>query len=120
MPLLKATPILAYLDGDATVSFYEKLGFESNTSYEGYLMFSKDLISIHLWRCDDESIPKNTGCYVYVDEIETLYKECEALGIDVDEVFPNNARTQSQFAERSRPNTENPSPQPEDSTPAQS
>ena len=85
MPLLKATPILAYLDRDTTVSFYEKLGFESNTSYEGYLMFSKDLISIHLWRCDDESIPKNTGCYVYVDEIDALYKECEALGI----VHPN-------------------------------
>jgi ABC-type lipopolysaccharide export system ATPase subunit len=55
MPLLKATPILAYLDRDATVAFYENLG------------------------------PKNTGCYVYVDKIDVLYKECEVLGI----VHPN-------------------------------
>ena len=85
MPLLKATPILAYLDRDATVAFYEKLGFESNAKWDGYLMFSRDQINIHLWCCDDESIPKNTGCYVNVDEIDTLYKECEALGI----VHPN-------------------------------
>jgi len=85
MPLLKATPILAYLDRDATIAFYEKLGFECNSAWEGYLMFFKDQISIHLWCCDDESIPKNTGCYVYVDEIDALYKECEALGI----VHPN-------------------------------
>jgi uncharacterized glyoxalase superfamily protein PhnB len=85
MALLKATPILAYLDRDATIAFYENLGFESNARWEGYLMFSRDEISIHLWCCDDESIPKNTGCYVYVDEIDALYKECEALGI----VHPN-------------------------------
>lgn len=85
MPLVKATPILAYLDREATIAFYEKLGFESNAAYEGYLMFTRDQIGIHLWRCDDESIPKNTGCYIYVDEIDALYKECEALGI----VHPN-------------------------------
>jgi predicted lactoylglutathione lyase len=30
MPLLKTTPILAYLDRDATLAFYENLGFKSN------------------------------------------------------------------------------------------
>lgn len=57
MPLLKATPILAYLDRDATVAFYESLGFTSNAKWDGYLMFSRDEINIHLWCCDDESTP---------------------------------------------------------------
>ena len=85
MPLLKATPILAYLDRDVTVAFYESLGFTSNAKWDGYLMFSRDAINIHLWCCDDESIPKNTGCYVNVDEIDVLDKEFEALGV----VHPN-------------------------------
>lgn len=81
MALLKATPILAYLDRDATIAFYEKLGFECNAEWDGYLMFYKDQISIHLWCCDDENIPKNTGCYINVDEIDSLYNSCVELGI---------------------------------------
>jgi capsid protein len=47
------------------------------------------------------------------DVIQTYLRrkqKCDALGIDFDEVFPNNARTQSQFAEQSRPNSQEPSP----------
>lgn len=47
MPLLKATPILAYLDRDETVAFYQNLGFESNSKWDGYLMFSRDENIIH-------------------------------------------------------------------------
>ncbi|TAJ55870.1 MAG: VOC family protein [Chitinophagaceae bacterium] len=85
MPLLTAAPILAFLEQQPTISFYEKLGFTCNANWDGYLMFHRDQISIHLWRCDDENIPKNTGCYIYVDEIDALYKECSDLGI----VHPN-------------------------------
>ena len=85
MPLLTATPILAFLDLKETVSFYKKLGFECNDNWEEYLMCHRDSISIHLWKCNDESIPKNTGCYIYVSEIELLYKEFTALNI----IHPN-------------------------------
>ncbi|MHA8067402.1 VOC family protein [Aquirufa sp. ROCK2-A2] len=85
MTLLKATPILAYLEREATITFYQNLGFESNAAWDGYLMFHRDDISIHLWCCDDENIPKNTGCYVYVNEIDELYGQCQSLGI----VHPN-------------------------------
>ena len=85
MPLLTAIPILAFLDQNKTVSFYSKLGFECNANWKGYLMCKRENISIHLWMCDDESIPKNTGYYIYVNEIEILYKECMDLGI----VHPN-------------------------------
>ena len=72
MPLLTAAPILAFLEQQPTITFYEKLGFTCNANWDGYLMFHRDQISIHLWRCDDENIPKNTGCYIYVDEINNL------------------------------------------------
>lgn len=85
MSLLSASPILAFLDKNDTISFYEKLGFECNANWDGYLMFKRDQINIHLWLCDDEAIPKHTGCYIYVDEIETLYSEYKALEI----IHPN-------------------------------
>ncbi len=85
MALLTATPILAFLYAKETIAFYTKLGFEGNTNWPDYLMFSRDQISIHLWKCDDPAIPKNTGCYIYVDAIDALYEECSKLGI----VHPN-------------------------------
>lgn len=85
MPLLKATPILAYLNQEDTIAFYKKLGFECNAAWDGYLMFQKDAINIHLWLCDNEEIPKNTGCYINVAEIDALYADYLALGI----IHPN-------------------------------
>jgi len=85
MPLQSAVPILAFLDANESAAFYRKLGFECNDSWKEYLMCSRDKIEIHLWKCDDPAIPKNTGCYVRVDEIDTLYKEFSALGV----VHPN-------------------------------
>lgn len=85
MSLLSATPILAFLDQEATIRFYKSMGFECNANWDGYLMFWRDQISIHLWKCDDPSIPKNTGCYINVNEIDELYKEFAALNI----IHPN-------------------------------
>lgn len=73
--LIKSTPILAFLNDEETILFYtEKLGFTFNSNWDGYLIFSKDDIQLHLWLCDDEDIPKNTGCYIEVTDIEALYK----------------------------------------------
>jgi hypothetical protein len=48
-------------------------------------MCHRDSISIDLWKCNDENIPKNTGCYIYVNEIELLYTEFSAVKI----IHPN-------------------------------
>lgn len=85
MSLLSAIPILAFLEQESTIRFYEQLGFACNANWDGYLMFHRDQISIHLWKCDDENIPKNTGCYINVNEIEKLYQEFSALHI----IHPN-------------------------------
>ena len=84
--LIKATPILASLNAEETIAFYSnKLGFTFHSNWDGYLIFSRDEISVHLWPTDDSSIPKNTGCYVYVTEVDRLYAEFEPVGV----VHPN-------------------------------
>jgi len=84
--LKAATPILASLDADETIKFFtEKLGFTFHNNWDGYLIFSRDEINIHLWPTEDESIPKNTGCYVYVTAVDKLYAEYQLQEI----IHPN-------------------------------
>jgi hypothetical protein len=85
MPLQSAIPILAFLNIQETVDFYQQLGFTCNNNWPDYLMCARDNIEIHLWKCNDENIPKNTGCYIRVNEIDKLYKDFDALHI----IHPN-------------------------------
>ena len=81
MPLQTAIPILAFLDQDQTVEFYKKFGFKCYDEWKEYIMCTRDNIEIHLWKCKDPEIPKNTGCYVHVTGVEKLYEECKSLDI---------------------------------------
>lgn len=77
--LQSAVPILASLDTAETVKFYtEKLGFTFHSEWDGYLIFSKDDIQLHFWPTTDPEIPKNTGCYMNVSEVDKLYVRYEA------------------------------------------
>ena len=55
--------------------FYRNvLGFQVGDDWDGYIITRKDQIEIHLWQCEDENLPKNTGCYIrYGRNIEELY-----------------------------------------------
>ena len=75
-------PILNSLGESETVKFYpEKLGFTFYSSWEGYLIFGRDDVFIHLSPCEWPHIAENTGCYVNVTEVEKLYEEYLPLGI---------------------------------------
>ncbi|MGY0035436.1 glyoxalase superfamily protein [Pedobacter sp. NJ-S-72] len=81
-----AIPILASLNEEETVKFYtEKLGFTFHSSWDGYLIFSRDGVNIHLWPAEDPEIAKSTGCYVNVTEVDKLYAELKAKGV----IHPN-------------------------------
>ncbi len=81
-----AVPILASLNADETINFYtEKLGFNLVANWDGYLIFGKDKIQIHLWPCNDPEIPKATGCFLRVTGIDHIYAQYEPIGI----VHPN-------------------------------
>jgi catechol 2,3-dioxygenase-like lactoylglutathione lyase family enzyme len=84
--LKSAVPVLASLNEEESIKFYtEKLGFTFHSSWEGYLILSKDKVYLHLWPCSDKEIPKATGCYINVTEIDKLYAKYEPLGI----IHPN-------------------------------
>ena len=84
--LRSAIPILASLNAEETIKFYtEKLGFTFVNNWDGYLILSKDDIFLHLWPTNDPEIPKNTGCYINVTEVEKLYAEYKPRGV----VHPN-------------------------------
>ncbi|WP_316802068.1 VOC family protein [Pedobacter nototheniae] len=84
--LKAATPILASLNADETIKFYiEKLGFTFHNNWDGYLILSKDEIGLHFWPTEDESIPKNTGCYIYVTHVDELYADYQKQGV----IHPN-------------------------------
>lgn len=86
--LNSAVPILASTNTEETIAFYtQKLGFTFYSDWEGYLIFGRDTIFIHLWPTEDENIPKNTGCYINVTEVDALYVELKKHGI----VHPNGA-----------------------------
>ena len=81
-----AIPILASLNEEASIKFYtEKLGFTFHNSWDGYLIFSRDGVNIHMWPCKDPEIPKATGCYVNVTEVDKLFAEFKAHGV----IHPN-------------------------------
>jgi len=84
--LESAVPILASLNAEETIKFYtDKLGFTLNNNWDGYVILSRDEITLHLWPCKDSEIPKATGCYINVNEVEKLYDEYKQTGV----VHPN-------------------------------
>lgn len=85
MPILQAIPILAYLNKEETLQFYQALGFVTHGDWEGYIICTREEVEIHLWKCNDPVIPRNTGCYLRVSGIDLLYAEFKLL----DCVHPN-------------------------------
>jgi len=84
--LKKAVPILASLDAAATIDFYTtKLRFAFKANWDGYLIFEKDDIALHLWPTTDPEVPKATGCYFNVTEVDALFAEYDEQGV----VHPN-------------------------------
>lgn len=84
--LLSAIPILASVNKRRTIAFYtEKLDFTLHADWDGYLIFNKEHISLHFWSTDDPEIPKHTGCYINVNNVEQLYRQYVPLGV----VHPN-------------------------------
>ena len=78
--------MLASLNEADTIAFYtEKLGLNFIDQHNGYLIFERDGIHVHLFPCSDANECRNMGCYIYVDNIEELYKEYQALEI----IHPN-------------------------------
>jgi catechol 2,3-dioxygenase-like lactoylglutathione lyase family enzyme len=75
-------------DLDATLSFYERLGFEnagSAPSELDYLIVRRGGVQLHFFG-DPEVDPLTTdfSCYVFVEDADAVYAEWHAAGITTD------------------------------------
>ena len=86
MPFRKSDPVLAALDVERLVQFYEnKLGFHRTWCDANYGIVKRDEIAIHFWHCNDPIHPQNTSCYLWVTNIDQLYEAFQAAGV----IHPN-------------------------------
>jgi len=78
----RCIPVLASLDIRESKAFYvEKLGFEVYEAHD-YLILRRDEMEIHFWRATDRIHPENTSCYIRGGQIEALYAEFKARGVE--------------------------------------
>lgn len=85
--LQRAVPVLASLDIDKTVTFYqEKLGFDKiGWKDKDYAVIGRDHVEVHFWKCNNKLFPENTSCYIHVTDVDGLYNELKAKGV----IHPN-------------------------------
>lgn len=87
MSFQNIAPILPALDINRAAGFYKNvLGFDINifTAHD-YVVMKKGDIGLHLWKTDDKNLCENSGCYIYVTDIDTLYQELSSK----DVIHPN-------------------------------
>jgi catechol 2,3-dioxygenase-like lactoylglutathione lyase family enzyme len=83
--MLSATiPVLASLDLDESVAFYEqRLGFQPRLRADDYLIVERDGCEIHFWRCTERHIAENTSCYLRGDTV-ALHADFTRRGLTLD------------------------------------
>jgi catechol 2,3-dioxygenase-like lactoylglutathione lyase family enzyme len=95
--LMRAVPVLASLDIEATLRFYaERMGFETVARYPDHGIVARDDVEIHFWLTDDADIPKATSCRIDVAGVDQLYEEMSGSGV----VHPNGPLTEQPWGFR--------------------
>jgi catechol 2,3-dioxygenase-like lactoylglutathione lyase family enzyme len=79
--IARAHPILASLDFDRTVAFYERLGFAATLRLDNYVIVRREDIELHFWKCDDRNVAENTSCYLDTIDVDALHAEFIANGV---------------------------------------
>lgn len=78
--MLAAVPVLPCNNIQATILFYEMLGFSVET-YPNYMIVHFQQAEIHFWLAEDVYLSANSGCYVHIRDIDFFYESYKALGI---------------------------------------
>jgi catechol 2,3-dioxygenase-like lactoylglutathione lyase family enzyme len=83
-----AVPIMPSKDLDATLSFYERLGFEnagSAPSEWNYLIIRRGGVQLHFYGDPEvEPLTTSSSCYVFTDDADALYAAWNAIGVPSD------------------------------------
>ncbi len=99
MRMVKAQPALPVRDMARSIEFYrDKIGLSFVLENEGFAIFRRDAVEIHLWHAYDESWRTRSGtqpvasgaesfiagtasCRVLVEGVEELYRTLQPLGV---------------------------------------
>ena len=84
-----AIPILPTLDLEATLAFFERLGFEvclRQIDPDVYAIVRREGVEIHFSGSADRHIAENSACYIRVDDAQGLYEEY--LGLRIERLGP--------------------------------
>jgi len=83
-----AVPIMPANDLDATLSFYERLGFKNAGSAPtewNYLIIRRGSVQLHFYGDPQvDPLTTSTNCYVFTEDADALYDEWNAIGIPTD------------------------------------
>lgn len=83
--LVAAIPKLASLDVGRSLTFFERLGFETLHASREYGVARRDNVSVHFWLRSDPRVPQETGCRISVEGIDELFEAYSSLGV----IHPN-------------------------------
>lgn len=77
-----AIPILPSRSVDATVAFYQRLGFEGgpHSSDSSYAILRRGAVELHFFT-HTELVPADSsaGCYIRVTDVESFYRACSPV-----------------------------------------
>ncbi|WP_199336876.1 bleomycin resistance protein [Oscillatoria sp. FACHB-1407] len=77
-----AIPILPTRDLLETITFYNKLGFETISEHENYVILCRDSIEIHFSLFSDIDPAKSyVECYLRVTNVDELFQEFGQLSL---------------------------------------
>jgi hypothetical protein len=83
-----AVPIMPSKDLDATLAFYERLGFENagaRPSEWNYLIIRRGTVQLHFYGDSDvDPLTTSSSCYVFTEDADALYESWNAIGIPTD------------------------------------
>ena len=84
----RAVPILPSANLQATLAFYERLGFENRGAPPeewDYLIIGRGAIELHFYSLPEvDPLTTNFSCYLFVDDAQALHDEWEQIGVETD------------------------------------
>jgi catechol 2,3-dioxygenase-like lactoylglutathione lyase family enzyme len=84
----RAVPILPSANLQATLAFYERLGFENRGAPPeewDYLIIGRGAIELHFYSLPEvDPLTTNFSCYLFVDDAQALHDEWERIGVETD------------------------------------
>jgi catechol 2,3-dioxygenase-like lactoylglutathione lyase family enzyme len=81
-PPIGAIPILPARDLDATMSFYERLGFRQAGRWPDYLIVVRDELELHFFSCPDINPATSiAGCYLRVRDADAFHAVFASAGL---------------------------------------